>query len=118
MVDVKNVAAQQNPILHTNARKNVVLSGTGHRPNKLNNEYDIKGRMTKAIAQRVYEIFELIRPDEIVTGVALGFDMILAVCSIRAGIKFTAAVPFKGQELGWPEASPRLYNYILENRLC
>lgn len=96
----------------------MILSGTGHRPNKLNGEYDLKGPLTKAIANKVYETFELIHPDEVVTGMALGFDMILAVCAIRAELKFTAAVPFKGQELNWPEASQRLYNSILENRLC
>lgn len=118
MHNVQNAMVQQELTHHMNVKKDVILSGTGHRPNKLNNEYDLKGPLTKAISIKVYDIFNLISPDEVVTGMALGFDMILAVCSIRAGIKFTAAVPFKGQELSWPLASQRLYNSILENTLC
>jgi len=44
--------------------------------------------------------------------------MTLAICSIRAGIKFTTALAFKGQELKWSDASRRLYRTILENSLC
>lgn len=94
------------------------LAGTGHRPNKLNNEYDLKGPLTKAIAFEVYRIFDELRPTQIISGMALGFDMILAICAIRKNIPFIAAIPFAGQELKWPHSSQVLYRTILESSLC
>jgi uncharacterized phage-like protein YoqJ len=94
----------------------LILAGTGHRPDKLNKEYDLKGPLTKAIAAEVYKLFEVLEPSEVISGMAIGFDMILAVCAIRAGIPLTAAIPFAGQELKWPEPSQVLYRRILEEK--
>jgi uncharacterized phage-like protein YoqJ len=43
---------------------------------------------------------------------ALGWDTAVALAAIRCGIPFTAAIPFEGQELRWPEESQRVYRYM------
>ncbi len=91
----------------------LVVCGTGHRPNKLGGEYDLKGPLTRLIAEEVYKVFDRIKPDVIISGMALGFDMILAVCAIKKGITLHAAVPFAGQEKKWPAQSQKLYASIL-----
>lgn len=91
----------------------MVVCGTGHRPDKLNREYDLKGPLTKSIAEEVYKAFDAVKPDVVISGMALGFDMIIAICAIKKGIKLHAAVPFAGQEKKWPEESQKLYNGIL-----
>ena len=55
-----------------------------------------------------------------ITGMALGADQLFADAAIQlkamgADIKIIAAIPFKGQELKWPEASQNKYNEILEH---
>jgi uncharacterized phage-like protein YoqJ len=96
----------------------LILAGTGHRPDKLGKEYRLDGPVTLKIAAAVYKYFDTIQPSKIITGMAIGFDQILAICAIHSGIKFTAAIPFKGQELKWPTESQKLYRTILENKLA
>ena len=91
----------------------LVVCGTGHRPDKLGGEYDLKGPVTKAIATEVFKILDRISPTVIMSGMALGFDMILAVCAIKRNIDLYAAVPFAGQEKKWPKSSQDLYNTLL-----
>jgi hypothetical protein len=73
------------------------VAGTGHRPHKLNKEYDLRGPLTKAIVIEVYKFFDLLSPSEIISGMALGFDQIIAICAIRRGLPVTAAIPCEGQ---------------------
>jgi uncharacterized phage-like protein YoqJ len=95
----------------------VILAGTGHRPNKLNNEYDLTGPLTRAIARQVYLLIDHLHPIKINSGMALGFDMILAICAIRKNVPVDAYIPFQGQELKWPRQSQELYRRILEKKL-
>lgn len=48
---------------------------------------------------------------------ALGFDTIFALTALDMKIPVLAAIPFKGQESMWPEASQCLYREILSNPL-
>lgn len=91
-----------------------IIAGIGHRPNKLGNDYRLTGELTKKISQAVFNIFNIERPTEIISGMAQGFDQILAICAIKSNIPFIAAVPFEGQEFNWPEESQRLYKKILK----
>lgn len=57
------------------------------------------------------------RPDEVVSGMALGFDMIWAEEALELEIPVHAAVPFDGQERTWPRASQARYRALLEHPL-
>jgi uncharacterized phage-like protein YoqJ len=95
----------------------VILAVTGHRPNKLGNEYSLHGPYTDRIKSRLFEILDEYKPDSIISGMALGVDQIWAICGIRKNIQVTAAIPFKKQESRWPPKSQSLYFKILDSNL-
>lgn len=86
-----------------------VLSGTGHRPPKLG------GYTKEAEDARVnFAIWALrkYKPDMILTGMALGWDMALAEAALLSDIPFAAYIPFEGQERMWPAKSQTLYRNL------
>lgn len=88
----------------------LIVAGTGHRPNKLG------GYSVKVESRLIYLAESYLsenKPDFVISGMALGWDLALAEASIRQSIPFIAAVPFKGQESVWPKKSRDLYNEIL-----
>lgn len=54
-----------------------------------------------------------IRPDFVITGMALGVDQWMAELCILNEIPFVAAVPFEGQESVWPPHSKGKYHQLL-----
>lgn len=90
----------------------MIVCGTGHRPDKLGG-YDEENfeRLVNFLKKRL----DITRPDKIISGMALGFDMALATASIELDIPLIAAIPFVGQELRWNWRYQQRYNIILEN---
>lgn len=76
----------------------MVIAVTGHRPNKLGNEYSMNGPISTKIYNRLCEIVDEYKPDRMISGMAIGVDMIWANVAIRKNIPFIAAIPFIGQE--------------------
>lgn len=95
----------------------MILAGTGHRPDKLGGEYDMRGPVSDRLRAVTREVLIREAPDEVVSGMALGFDMILAEEAINLGLMVTAAIPFEGQENAWPLESQRRYRALLEHEL-
>lgn len=95
----------------------VIYAATGHRPNKLGNEYQMVGPYSDFIRKEIKAILLHDKPNVIISGMALGVDMIFAQCGIDLGIPVIAAIPFKGQESKWPFKSIRVYQNILANKL-
>lgn len=88
----------------------MILSVTGHRPNKLG------GYTTAAINHRnriAMIALEELKPELVLTGMALGWDTAIALACIHKDIPFHACVPFIGQESQWPTVSKSLYEFIL-----
>ena len=99
------------------------LAYTGHRPNKLWG-YDYKH-------PNYIKVKEMVKADAItalnndpekkitmVTGMALGFDTIVALAAIDLkqegyDVRLVAAIPCAGQEKQWPEPSRVMYRNIL-----
>lgn len=88
----------------------MVLSATGHRPDKLGG-YSNKV-LSNLIDTAVAGITKL-NPDKIISGMALGWDTAVAIAAIKLKIPLIAAVPFKGQERVWTPTSKELYYKIL-----
>lgn len=95
----------------------MIISGTGHRPNKLNNEWNLKGPVSEALFNILDEYLRRRAPVKIISGLALGFDQIWAISAIRVGIPIIAAIPCIGQDKIWPHKLRHLYNRILQSDL-
>jgi uncharacterized phage-like protein YoqJ len=89
----------------------VIIAGTGHR--KLGGSFDLKGPVARSVRKVVLGFLEDRRPDQVISGMALGFDTILALAAIELDIPVLAAIPFAGQESRWPEESQARYRLIL-----
>lgn len=98
-------------------QSNKVLSGTGHRPQKLNQEFELKGPYCSYIRQEMQKCFDLLKPAKVISGMALGYDQLLAIFALEQGIPVLAAVPCDNQEKVWPKKSQDRYHQILANRL-
>lgn len=75
------------------------------------------GPVSTALRAALRGILVAGRPDEVVSGMALGFDMIWAEEALELEIPVTAAIPFEGQERTWPKASQGRYHEILAHPL-
>ena len=88
----------------------MIVSVTGHRPNKLG------GYSTKAF-EHLVSIFtvwlEENKPEEAISGMALGVDQAFAVAAIRLNIPVAAYIPCLNHSCKWPTPSQELYTRIL-----
>lgn len=88
----------------------MILAGTGHRPDKLGGYSPRADALLTDFAARV---LTRLAPSGVISGMALGWDQALAVASVRLGIPFVAAVPFRGQESRWPRAARDNYDALI-----
>lgn len=86
------------------------VAGTGHRPDKLGGYSDEAFNKLVEIAE---ETFKKMNPTEVISGMAMGWDMALAQAAINLEIPFIAAVPFIGQEKMWQKKTKDYYNELL-----
>ena len=88
----------------------LIVAATGHRPDKL-------GGYAPAAQGRVYTVayewLQCFRPDQLISGMALGWDQACAEAALALDIPLIAALPFEGQELRWPPASQEHYRMLL-----
>lgn len=71
---------------------------------------DIRVALRKEMRAQLIEL----NPTEAVSGMALGVDQDFVSVCLDLRIPFTAAVPFLGQESGWPIESQRIYFALLD----
>ncbi len=90
----------------------MIISGTGHRPFKIGG-FTIPNKIFNYVCRSTEEILLKEKPDKIITGMALGFDVYLAQIAYKLRIPFIAAIPFIGQEGKWPDSSQKLYTRLL-----
>jgi len=90
----------------------VIVAGTGHRPDKLGG-YD--AHTTKRVLHLAHQTLEHYKPELVISGMALGWDMVLAQAAINLNIPFHAYVPFIGQEQVWPSATRLYYKALLNH---
>ena len=84
----------------------MIYGFTGHRPARL-------GGYAREAQQKVYDLaYQMIEHhfnpgDEAIIGMAQGWDMAVASACVVLTVPFTAAVPYPGQELVWPNEETR-----------
>lgn len=88
----------------------MVIAGTGHRPDKLGGYSDEAFNKLVEIAENT---LKKIKVNEVISGMALGWDMALAQAAINLNLPFIAAIPFKGQELKWVVKTQVYYRDLL-----
>ena len=93
----------------------MIVAITGHRPNRLNNEYDLDGPCTEYLKSELQKVIDDWKPTRIISGMAIGVDTLWALLAIKNKIPLTAAIPFAGQEKRWPKESQERYWKILQH---
>ena len=94
----------------------MIVAFTGHRPDKLPNKetgYIIPNPTYIHVCQKIETALKELKPEKVISGMALGVDQWAANIAVKLGIPFVAAVPFLGQEGKWPQASQRIYKILL-----
>jgi uncharacterized phage-like protein YoqJ len=81
-----------------------IVAGTGHR------ELPYDDTFLLDIAQRA---LIKAKPKLVLSGMAQGWDTILAEAAVSLGIPFNAICPFKGQGSNWPEEAKKRYIELL-----
>lgn len=92
---------------------------TGHRPNKLGNDYDLTSPLLLSIKHKINEIVAeyWYYPNELealISGMALGIDTLFAKIAMENHIPLIAAIPCLGQSSVWPDKSRIVYQHLLE----
>jgi|SRR5579859_3819938 len=95
----------------------MILAGTGHRLNKLPDKetgYKLPNPTYIHVCQQIEKTLKELKPEKVISGMALGVDSWLAYISHKLNIPFIAAVPFIGQEKAWPIKSQKTYNKLIK----
>ncbi len=91
---------------------------TGHRPNKLWNDYTLTSPQMILIKHKLQELIDKLKPTQMVTGMALGIDTLWAKLAIENNIPFIAAIPCINQSDKWPISSRNEYLKLICDPLC
>jgi uncharacterized phage-like protein YoqJ len=75
----------------------MIVSFTGHRPERLPHDAAIRMDATMGWLQHTYSTSL-----HVVAGMAQGWDTLAARAAIKFKVPFTAAIPWKGHGQGWP----------------
>jgi len=94
-----------------------VLTITGHRPNKLNSEWDGIGPVSEWILNQIQATIAENAIDVLVSGGALGVDQLGIEAAIKAEIKVIAAIPCDNHAAKWFPKSKKRYNGLLAHPL-
>lgn len=88
----------------------MILAVTGHRPDKLGGYWShVMERLTEFAETQLRKL----KPDVVISGMALGWDQAIAEAAIDLNIDLHAYIPFEGQELKWPAYSQKRYKELM-----
>lgn len=91
----------------------MILSVTGHRPDKLSNAYQEDG--FKLLVETAVEEIEKLKPAKVLSGMALGWDQAVCVACQELEIPYIACLPFKDQDSVWPDRSKRFWRQLCKD---
>lgn len=98
-----------------NSKSNLIVAGTGHRPDKLLQSLPVEhaARLMPELTNLAKRNLKRLRPSEVISGMALGWDTAIALAALDLDIPLTAACPFRGQENTWAGRDQIVYRDIL-----
>lgn len=91
----------------------MIVAFTGHRPDKLGG-YRVPNPTYIHVCQQIEKALKELKPEKVISGMALGVDQWAAYISHKLGIPFVAAIPFEGQEAAWPQQSQTTYRQLVK----
>lgn len=89
----------------------MIAAFTGHRPDKLGG-YKLPNDTYIRVCQKIDSSLKELKPEKVITGMALGVDQWAAMIAHKLNIPYLAAIPFEGQEKAWPEASQKTFQLL------
>jgi uncharacterized phage-like protein YoqJ len=92
----------------------MILALTGHRAGPKMGGFQLPNPIYIKVCQATEAKLKELKPEKVISGMALGFDQWGAYIAHKLGIPFVAAVPFAGQEKKWPIASQKTYHRLLK----
>lgn len=90
---------------------NRIVTGTGHRPQKLGGYSDAAAALLINLAT---DWLTALQPRGVVSGLAQGWDSALVEACWRIGFPYVACAPFKAQACKWPVTAQRRYDQYVE----
>ena len=90
----------------------MILAITGHRPHKLGG-YIIPNPVANAVMLKLVDSLEVLKPEVVLSGMALGVDQWTAQICVEMQIPFDAVIAFDGYEGKWPQQSQKWYRHLL-----
>lgn len=91
----------------------MILAFSGHRPDRLGG-YKVPNPTYIKVCQAIDAKLRELKPEKVISGMALGTDQYGAHIAYRLGIPFIAVIPFVGQEKNWPLVSQQAYQSLLK----
>lgn len=92
----------------------MIIAGTGHRPMNLPCRYSENHPWAKRVKSDLKDWLIQIKPDVIISGMALGWDTWVAEAAVDLGVKLWCYIPFRGQGTKWSEGMLIRYQKLLE----
>ena len=92
----------------------MIVAITGHRPGRPSmGGYNLPNPTYVYVCQQIEKKLLELKPDKVISGLALGVDQYAAHIAMKLDIPVLAAIPFEGQEKKCPEKSQRIYHKLL-----
>jgi uncharacterized phage-like protein YoqJ len=90
------------------------IAFTGHRPDKLGG-YKTPNRIYDRVIDKLHFKLTELRPrlTAAISGMAVGVDQWAAEIALDLDLPLIAAIPFRGQESGWPPAAQEKYRALM-----
>lgn len=88
----------------------MILGTSGHRAL---GEASFPKSAYNAIYEKTKSIFQELKPSRMITGMAVGWDTLVADLCVEMNIPFICALPFNGQEAYWSAYDRKHYNDLL-----
>lgn len=92
----------------------MIICGTGHRPKYLPCKYNEKHPWLINLNLRIEDKLNELKPQAVISGVAIGFDTWLAQAALRLKIPLWCYIPFPEQGIKWPSESRKIYQELLD----
>lgn len=89
------------------------IAVTGHRPNKLGDEYNLVGPYSDHIRTELQKVIDDLHPTLMISGMALGVDTIWAELAVKNKIDLMAVIPFPSQDKVWRLENKIVYKNLL-----